>query len=174
MAPIIAPADSELRSSRSFASLAANPVGVGHNRGVEKSSLADVEWQVWKLPTKRWRQRLVRNLARATVRAPDGHRYSVKVVRVLWPGTGSHVIDRASDLADSASNFVPFGTVVELASLAVSLANASGVWGVRLLRTSSTRFPSRHLVYGEEWRDPSTALLRAHEIAKGLSAGQKP
>jgi ABC-type nitrate/sulfonate/bicarbonate transport system substrate-binding protein len=82
-------------------------------------------------------------------------------------------VDHASDLADGASNFAPFGTAIELASAAVSVVNGSGVWGVRVLR-ASTRFAFQPLVYGEEWRDASTALRRAHEIAEGFAAGQKP
>ena len=135
--------------------------------------MPNLRWHVRKLPKKRWRQRLVRNLAGTSVLAPDGHRYAVKVVRVLWPGTGSCVVDHASDLADGASNFVPFGTGIDLASGAVSLLNGSGVWGVRVLRASA-RFPFQPLVYGEEWRDASRALRRAREIAEGLAAGQKP
>jgi hypothetical protein len=153
---------------------AADPVGhARHNRRVQRSSVPNLRWHVRKLLKNRWRQRLVRNLAGTNVVAPDGHVYAVKVVRVLWPGTGSRLVDSASDLADGVSNFVPFGTALELVSGAALLLNGSGVWGVRVLR-ASTRFALHPLVYGEEWRDASRALRRAQEIAEGLVVGQSP
>jgi hypothetical protein len=105
--------------------------------------------------------------------APDGRRYAVKVVRVLWPGTGSQVVDGASNIADGASNFLPLGTGVDLVADAVSLLNNRGVWSVRVFR-ESVRYGLPPLVYGEEWRDASNAVHRAHEIAEGLAAGKKP
>lgn len=116
---------------------------------------------------------LVRNLAVARVLAPDGHRYAVKVVRLLWRGTGSPVANGANTVVDGASNFMPFGRAIELGAGAASLLNNRAVWCVRVAG-EGTWFGFRAFGYGEEWRDAGTAVHRAHEIAEGLAVGQKP
>jgi hypothetical protein len=114
----------------------------------------------------------MRTGAEADVLAPERRRYSVRVIRVLWP-RHSPVLDGASNVLDGAGNFVPGGAIVGAAGDVVSLFASRRVWSVRVFGEAA-RFRLPPLVYGEEWRDRDDAVQRAREIAEGLAVGQRP
>jgi hypothetical protein len=127
-------------------------------RGVGETANAGITWRERGYPRQRWRRLFVRTVAQADVLAPDGRRYIVRVIRVLWPHGGGPGLDTGS----------PIDTVQVLPTLVATRV----AWGVRVL-DGSGRYPLRDLVYGEEWRRREDALLRAREIAEGLSQGRR-
>lgn len=129
-------------------------------RGMRKIGSRGVIWRERAYPDERWRRPFVRAMAQADVFAPDGRSYRVRVVRLLWPPR-------------SGSTDLISGWPIEAFKAVSSALGTRVVWGVRVLG-ESTRSPLRPLIYGEEVRDRGDALLRAREIAEGLSRGERP
>src|SRR4051812_856568 len=115
-------------------------------RRVEETVCGGVTWQERAYPRQWWRRLFVRTLARAMVLAPDGRRYTVRVVRIFWPGGHGSTLTA--------------GWPIETIEVVPAVVETRVVWGVRVLG-ESTRSRVRPLVYGEEMRSPDRALLRA-------------
>ena len=116
-------------------------------------------WRERTYPSGRWRRLFARTVAHTDVVAPNGRAYVVRVIRLLWPPAGRQ----------NAAG----GWPVEEADAIPAVLATRVVWGVRVF-DESRRFPSRPLVFGEEWRGRENAVRRALEIAEGLSQGPKP
>jgi len=134
--------------------------------GPQMRSVGDVAercfmWRERSYPRQWWRRMFVRTVAQTDVVAPDEGSYTVRVIRVLWPPGRGVGLDTGS----------PLDVVEVLANLFVWRWRV--VWGVRVL-AGSGRPLGRPLVYGEEMRGRGDALLRAREVAEGLSQGRKP
>jgi len=119
-----------------------------------------VRWRERGNPRQRWRRLFVRTVAQADVLSPDGRRYIVRVIRVLWPPR------RGVPGSDT-------GSLVDAVEILPDLFGWRIVWGVRVL-VESGRYSPRSLAYGEELRLRDDALVRAREIAEGLSQGRRP
>jgi hypothetical protein len=116
------------------------------------------EREVDGLGRRRW---AVRTAAQADVRAPDGRRYAVRVVRIIWPRRGAPIEDLMPD------------NVLTAAVGGIGLLTSRRVWSVRVFGGAST-FGVRPFVYGQEWGSLESAVRRAREIAEGLAAGHRP
>jgi hypothetical protein len=116
-------------------------------------------------PTPWWRLGPLRPAAEATVTAPDGREFVVRVRRVLWPG-----YTRSSG---ATRDFVKDGLTESVAGGVLDLFTSRFVWRVRVFGAKS-RLGTRPLIYGEEWRERAACVQRAREIADELVAGRRP
>lgn len=119
-----------------------------------------IEWRGPGYPRQRLRRLIVRTIARAEVIAPDGRRFSIRVVRLFWPPRG--------------------GTGIEIGTLLVeSVQELPNLLGTRVVWRVSVEgeprwFRLRPFIYGEEFRRPEDAQIRAREVAVGLLHGRNP
>lgn len=126
---------------------------------MDETATRGVIWRERGYPRQRWRRLFVRTVAQADALAPDGRRYVVRVIRVLWPPGRAVGIDT--------------GSPIDAVQVLPNLIGWRVVWGVRVLAESG-RYRPRRLVYGEERRLPADAVVCGREIAEGLAQGHRP